>query len=100
MERGEIRIATDPPFDFDAPPLPDGWIDSAAALAAAEKEAGSEFRRDHAGRVQALFLVRGVMDESRPGVATWAVVYSSESAPGLWVVVDAHDGKVKKQWRG
>ena len=42
--RGEqIRTATDLDFDFAAPPLPGVWIDSAEALAVAEKK-GADFR--------------------------------------------------------
>lgn len=96
---GKIRTATNPRFDFEAPPLPGGWIDSGEALAAAEKK-GREFRERHAGSVRAMFLVRGILDPERPDAPTWAVVYDSDSAPGLWVVVDAVSGKVVKTWRG
>jgi hypothetical protein len=97
---GKIRTAVNPRFDFEAPPLPGEWIDSGEALAAAEKKQGREFREKHAGSVRAMFLVRGLLDPEHPDVPTWAVVYGSGSAPGLWVVVDAASGKVVKTWRG
>jgi hypothetical protein len=96
---GKIRTAMNPRFDFEAPPLPGDWIDSGEALAAAEKK-GREFREKHAGTVRAMFLVRGILDPEHPDAPTWAVVYDSDSAPGLWVVVDARSGKVVKTWRG
>ncbi len=100
VENGEIRTATDAPFDFDAPPLPADWIDSARALASADEAGGNSYRTEEGGRVRALFLVRGVMDAENPDVPTWAVVYESDVAPGLWLVIDARDGKVVKRWRG
>jgi hypothetical protein len=99
--RGEkILHAGDLPFLFDAPPLPEEWIDSRAALAAAEDEGGASFRAEHAGELRTMLLVRGLFHPRDPDGATWAVVYESPSAPGLWVVVDAATGKVVKTWRG
>jgi hypothetical protein len=40
------------------------------------------------------------MDPEHPDVPTWAVVYESDSAPGLWMLVDAGSGEVVKRWRG
>lgn len=98
--RGEkIVTAIDAPFEFAAPPLPGPWIDSGEALTAAEKK-GADYRKDHGGRVRAMFLVRGLMDTAHPDAPTWAVVYESATASGLWVVVDARTGKVVKTWRG
>ena len=98
--RGEqIRTATDLDFDFAAPPLPGVWIDSAEALAVAEKK-GADFREKHGATVTAMFLVRGLLYPEDPDVPTWAVVYGSSSTSGLWVVVDAVSGKVVKTWRG
>jgi hypothetical protein len=97
---GEIRVARDLPFAFPAPPLEGEWIDSSRALAAAEDEGGARFRRENAGRVRSMLLVRGILHGDAPDAATWAVVYESESVPGLWVVVDASSGKVVRTWRG
>jgi hypothetical protein len=98
--KGEkIVTAIDAPFEFAAPPLPGPWIDSAAALASAEGK-GRDYRRDHGGSVRAMFLVRGLLDTEHPDAPTWAVVYGSATASGLWVVVDARSGKVVKTWRG
>ena len=97
---GEIKVAHDLPFAFPAPPLEGEWIDSSNALAAAEGEGGAEYRRDNAGRVRSMLLVRGILRGEDPNAATWAVVYESEAVPGLWVVVDASSGKVVRTWRG
>lgn len=98
--KGEkIVTAVDAPFEFAAPPLPGPWIDSAAALSAAE-EKGRGYREKHQGSVRSMFLVRGLLDTEHPDAPTWAVVYGSAGASGLWVVVDARSGKVVKTWRG
>jgi hypothetical protein len=97
---GEILHAEDLPFLFDAPPLPGEWIDSSAALAAAEREGGASFRAEHSGELRTMLLVRGLFHPEDPDAATWAVVYVSPAAPGLWVVVDAATGKVVTTWRG
>jgi hypothetical protein len=97
---GKILHAGDLPFLFDAPPLPEEWIDSAAALAAAEDDGGTKFRTEHGGELRTMLLVRGLFHPNDPDGATWAVVYESPSAPSLWVVVDAASGKVVKTWRG
>jgi len=99
VKGGKIRTATDLGFDFEAPPLPSEWIDSAAALAAAE-EKGREFREKHGAQVRAMFLVRGLLYPENPDVPTWAVVYDSSTTSGLWVLVDAQSGEVVRTWRG
>jgi len=99
VQGDRIVTAVDAPFEFAAPPLPGPWIDSAAALDAAEGK-GRAYREKHDGRVSAMFLVRGLLDTERPDAPTWAVVYESATASGLWVVVDARAGKVVKTWRG
>jgi hypothetical protein len=99
--RGEkILHAADLGFTFDAPPLPAEWIDSESALAAAEAKGGSEFRTEHGAEIRSMFLVRGLFHPDDPDASTWAVVYDSPSAPGLWILVDAETGKVVKKWRG
>jgi hypothetical protein len=100
IREGKIRTATDLPFDFEAPPLPAAWIDSAQALRAADADQGAEFREKNGGSVRAMFLVRGILHTDEPDAATWAVVYDSPTTPGLWVVVNAATGKVVKTWRG
>jgi hypothetical protein len=97
---GEIKVAHDLPFAFPAPPLEGEWIDSSNALAAAEGEGGADYRRENAGRVRSMLLVRGILHGEDPDAATWAVVYESADVPGLWVVVDASSGKVVRTWRG
>jgi hypothetical protein len=97
---GKILEASDLGFDFEAPPLPDEWVDSGPVLSAAEDKAGRKFRTEHGGRLAAMLLIRGALHEEKPDATTWAVVYTSETAPALVVVIDAAKGKVIKTWRG
>lgn len=100
LRNGEIRVASDLAFDFPAPPISAKWIDSGVALAAADDDKGNDFRREHAGELRSMMLVRGLLHPDDPDATTWAVVYDSPSTSGLWVVVDAATGKVVKTWRG
>lgn len=97
---GKVKEAADLGFDFPAPPLAAEWIDSAAALAAAEIAAGAAYRRDHAGRLSTMLLVRGAFDEKHPDASTWTVVYTSSDRPSLFVLVDAATGKVVGRLEG
>jgi hypothetical protein len=97
---GKILEASDLGFDFDAPPLPDEWIDSAAALAAAEASAGATYRAKQNGQLESMLLMRGAFHTRKPDATTWALVYTSETAPTLFVVIDAVGGKVVRTWRG
>jgi len=100
VRNGEILEAADLGFDFEAPPLPDTWVDSRKALIAAEKKAGQEYRREHGGRLSTMLLIRGALNDKEPNASTWALVYTSDTEPVLVVVVDAAEGKVIKTWRG
>jgi hypothetical protein len=97
---GKILEAADLEFDFDAPPLPDEWIDSQRALAAAEKKAGEKYRTEHAGRLSTMLLIRGAFNDKTPNSSTWALLYTSDTEPALVVVVDAARGDVIRTWRG
>jgi len=97
---GKILEAADLGFDFEAPPLPDSWIDSAGALAAADRKAGREYREKHAGRLSTMLLIRGAFHEEKPNASTWTLIYTSDDAPALFVVVDADRGNVVRTWRG
>ncbi len=97
---GRIAAAENVEMAFDAPPLPEGWIDSGVALAAADREAGRAFRKGTQGRLSSMLLMRGAFDEKDPDRATWTLVYTAPGAPSLWVVVDAAEGKVRRTWRG
>lgn len=97
---GKILEASDLGFNFEAPPLPDEWVDSGPVLTAAEDKAGRKFRMEHGGQLAAMLLIRGALYEKKPDATTWAVVYTSETAPALVVVIDAAKGKVIKTWRG
>ena len=100
LRDGRVLEASDLDFDLDAPPLPDTWLDSAAVLAAAEKEAGARFRAAHGGRVGTMFLIRGALHEKKPDRGTWAVVYTAPDRPNLLVIVDAASGDVVRTWEG
>jgi hypothetical protein len=76
-----------------------GWIDSGAAIAVAEHEAGRTFQKN-GGRLSSMLLMRGAFDESDPDRTTWTLVYTSPNAPSLYVVIDAAEGKVRRTWRG
>ncbi len=97
---GRIAAAENVEMAFEAPPLPEGWIDSGAALAAADREAGRAFRKGAQGHLSTMLLMRGAFDESDPDRTTWTLVYTAPGAPSLWVVVDAAEGKVRRTWRG
>jgi hypothetical protein len=97
---GRIAAAQNVEMALEALPLPDGWIDSGAALAAADREAGRAFQKGSQGRLSSMLLMRGAFDEANPDRSTWTLVYTSPGAPSLWVVVDAAEGKVRRTWRG
>ena len=97
---GSIVAASTLEFKFEAPPLPDTWIAGRTALAAAEQKAGAKYREEFGGAPTTLLLMRGAFDEKEPDLTTWTVVYTSPTAPSLFVVVDAVAGKVKRTWRG
>lgn len=94
-----IVEAADLGFDFDAPPIAGDWIDSDRALAAADR-AAEDYRRRHGGRLATMLLVRGAFNERRPDGTTWTVVYVSDTAPSLLVVVDAAHGEVLRTLKG
>lgn len=97
---GRIAAAQNVEMALEALALPEGWIDSGAALAAADREAGRAFRKGSQGRLSSMLLMRGAFDEADPDRSTWTFVYTSPGAPSLWVVVDATEGKVRRTWRG
>lgn len=100
LRDGEIKVAADLGFEFDSPPLPGVWVDSAAALTAAEDEAGRKFRTETGGQVSSMFLVGGLLHPKDPEAATWAVFYTAEGQASLWIVIDAETGSVIRTWRG
>ena len=97
---GRIAEAENLDMRFDAPPVSPDWLDSGAALAAAEKGGGAAFRRQSGGKLVSMLLMRGAFSEADPDVTTWTFVYSAPGAPSLFVVVDAASGKVQRTWRG
>jgi hypothetical protein len=97
---GRILVAEDLEMTFAAPPVASEWIDSGAALRAADENAGTAFRRDQLGVVSSMLLTRGAFHDGDPNQTTWTIVYTSPRAPSLFVVVDAAEGKVRKTWRG
>jgi hypothetical protein len=97
---GRILVAENLDMKFEAPPLASGWIDSRAALEAAEQGAGRAFRREHQGEVATMLLMRGAFLDGDPDQTTWTVIYNAPGAPSLFVMVDAIEGKVRRTWRG
>ena len=100
VREGKILEASDLEFDFDAPPLPDAWIDSGKALLVAEEKAGAKYKREHGGHLETMLLIRGAFDQKDPDSTTWTLLYTSDTEPALFVVVDADKGKVIRMWRG
>jgi len=94
---GRVVAAEDLDQRFDAPPVGADWLDSDAALAAAERAGGA--RRDFKGRLATMLLMGGVAAEGEPAGATWTFVYGAPGAPSLYVVVDAATGRVRRTWR-
>ena len=98
---GKVAYAENLDMRFDAPPVAAGWLDSGAALAAAERGGGAEFRKSHhGGRLETMLLMRGALSEGDPDATTWTFVYRATGEPSLFVVVSAADGKVQRTWRG
>lgn len=97
---GKIVTAADLGFEFDAPPIAEEWIDSGSALAAADEDAGNEYRSRYQGELSTMLLVRGVLHQDDPDATTWTVVYTSPHAAALYVVVDAGSNHVVRKWRG
>jgi hypothetical protein len=100
IREGEIVLASDLDFKIEAPPIPGGWIDSDAALRAADEEAGRSFREEHGGVLATTLLMRGAFHDENPDLTTWTVIYTAPDLPSLFVVVNAASGKVIRTWRG
>jgi len=97
---GRIVTAENLELRFDAPPLPTGWLDSDAVLAAAEKAAAQAAKREPRGRLSTMLLMRGAGSESDHDVTTWTFVYGTSGSGAFHVVVDAATGRVQRTWRG
>jgi hypothetical protein len=100
VREGRIVVAENLEMAFEAPPIASQWIDSGAAIHAAEESVGRTFRKDHEARLSAMLLTRGALSDGDPNLTTWTLVYSSPNVPSLFVVVDATDGHVRRTWRG
>jgi hypothetical protein len=100
LRDGAIAVAEDLEMSFAAPPLAGQWIDSDAALRAAEERVGRAFRHTHAGQLSRMLLSRGTFQADDPDATTWTVIYTSPHGASLFVVVDAAQGTVRRTWRG
>jgi len=100
VREGKILVAEFLEMKFDAPPVAPDWIDSGQAYAVAEEMAGRSFRQLNQGKLDTMLLMRGAFYSGDPDQTTWTLIYTSPSAPSLFVVVDAKDGKVRRTWRG
>lgn len=97
---GRIRVAENLEMKFEAPPLGPQWIDSGAALAAAQRDVGGAYCRSHSGRISTMLLMRGAFQDEHPDHTTWTLVFTAPDTPSLFVMVDAADGRVRRSWRG
>ncbi len=97
---GRILVAENLEMKFDAPPLTTQWIDSGAAIAAAENGPVRDYRRKFGGELRTMLLMRGAFQDEHPDEATWTLVYAAPHAPSLFVMVSASDGSVRRTWRG
>lgn len=100
VEEWKIVVGEDLTMDLEAPPVHDSWVDSGAALAAAEAKKGTEYRTKHGGTLETMLLMRGAFHAEKPDRTTWTLIYTSDTAPSLFVVVDAETAKVVRTWRG
>jgi len=97
---GKIVTAENLEIRFEAPPLADGWLDSGAAIAAVEREAGKSLAKNAGIRLSNMLLMRGPFQDGDPDRTAWTLIYTIPNAPALFVMVDAVDGKVRRSWRG
>jgi hypothetical protein len=100
VQNGAIVHAGNVGVQFKAPPLSGEWVDSAAALEAAQDKAGRKYCEEYGGRLDTILLMRGAFQEKTPDSTTWTLVYTAPGATSLFVVVDAVTGSVKRTWRG
>jgi hypothetical protein len=100
VREGRILVAEDLVMKFEAPRLAPDWIDSGAAIAAADEKAGRAFREDHGGSLRTMLLMRGAFHDKDPDQTTWTLIYTAPDGPALFVVVDATEGTVRRTWRG
>ena len=94
-----IVAAEDLAMRFSAPPLEPGWIDSDAALAASREAVARAFPRTVEATLTHMLLLRGAFDDD-PDRATWTLVYAAPGEAGLYAMIDANDGRVRRTWRG
>jgi len=100
VREGRIVVAEDLGMKFAAPPVAALWIDSDAAIAAADREVARTFHQHGGSHLHTMLLMRGAFDDTNPDRTTWTLVYSVPHAPSLFVVVDATEGTVRRIWRG
>jgi hypothetical protein len=100
VREGRIVVAENLDMRFEAPPVASGWIDSGAARQEADRVASATFRKSGEARLSTMLLVRGAFQDKDPDATTWTLIYTSTTAPSLFVVVDAAGGKVRRTWRG
>src|SRR5262249_37618393 len=97
---GKILVAEYLDKKFEAPPLAMGWIDSDAALQAAQHTVERECQKGAPAALRTMLLMRGAFQDEDPDQTTWTLIYSAPGTPSLFVVVDAVQGKVRRTWRG
>jgi len=97
---GKIVVAETLDMKFEAPPLATDWIDSGAAIEVGDRIAATEFKKTGGASLSTMLLMRGAFQDKDPDQTTWTLIYTSPSAPSLFVVVDATAAKVRRTWRG
>jgi hypothetical protein len=99
IRNDKILVAENLEMKFEAPAVPGNWIDSGAAVAAAERDA-EKFRTKYGAELRTMLLMRGAFQDDDPDRTTWTLVYAAAGQPALFVMVDAASGEVRRTWRG
>ena len=97
---GKIVTAENLDMKLEAPPVDGAWIDSGAAIVAADDAVSTAYKKTTRGTLASMLLMRGAFSEGDPDQTTWTLVYHSAGQAPLFVVVDALGGKVRRTWRG
>ncbi|UCE03590.1 MAG: hypothetical protein JSW67_05235 [Candidatus Latescibacterota bacterium] len=93
VREGVLALADDHAVTAPAPAL-ETWVDSGDIAQRAWKRANEKCESGCA--LATLLLVRGVFAHE----TTWVAVFQSTSGPRLFVVMDAANGKIIRDWRG
>jgi len=90
---GTITVAEDHTVTAAAPGV-ETWIDSDAIVRGARSRALETCETGCS--LETLLLVRGVFDKG----TAWVAVFSTPEGPSLYIVCDAANGRILRNWRG